>query len=279
MSARPVWKGFLKIALVTIPIKVFPATESSSGLSFNQLHADCQSRIQQKKWCPTCAREVPTAEIVKGYEFETGKYAILLPEELDAVQPPSTKVIDLTQFADEALLHPLFIDRSYYLAPDGPLAAEAFVVLREGMIGQAGIGKLAIYGREYLVAVRPHQYTLLLHTLHHAAEIRSIKVVEDVGEAVAAAWDPRQVAAARQVIAALHGPLDLAAFADQYAIDVRHLIDDKIAGREIVVPPVAETPAIANLRDALTASLQHLSARKKTPATVKAAAAPTRKRA
>lgn len=276
MAPRPVWKGFLKIALVTIPIKVYPATESSSGLSFNQLHSNCQSRISQKKWCSTCAREVPTAEIVKGYEFETGKYVVLLEDELDAVQPPSTKVIDLTQFADETLLHPLFVDRSYYLAPDGPLAAEAFVVMREGMNGQVGIGKLAIYGREYLVAVRQHQYTLLLHTLHHAAEIRTCDVVEDLGEALTAVPNASQLRVARQVIAALHGPLDLTAFVDQYRLDVQHLVDDKIAGNEILVPRVVETPAIGNLRDALTASLQVVSAPKKIPAKATPAAKRTR---
>ncbi len=121
MSARATWKGFLKISLVTIPIKVFPATESSDGLSFNQLHGECTTRVTQKKWCATCDREVTSAEIVKGFEFEPGHYVLLLPEELAAVQPPSTRVIDLVQFAEASALEPLYIDRAYYLAPDGAL--------------------------------------------------------------------------------------------------------------------------------------------------------------
>ena len=101
MAARATWKGFLKISLVNIPIKVFPATESSGTISFNQLHGECQTRIQQKRWCPHCNREVPNTEIVKGYEFEKGRYVVLSDEDFDKVRPESTRVIDLVQFADD----------------------------------------------------------------------------------------------------------------------------------------------------------------------------------
>lgn len=263
MSARATWKGVLKISRVTIPIKVYPATESSESLSFNQLHADCQTRITQRKWCTTCAREVPSGEIVKGFEFEKGRYVILDEAELDAVKPESTRVIDLVQFAKLERLDPIYIDRSYYLAPDGPLAADAFATMRFAMGGTVGIGKLALYGREYLVAVRPQHDVLLLHTLHHAAEIRPHDALEpDAGTQVAATT----IALARKVIAAFMGPLNLAAFTDQYQADVRRLIDAKIAGEEIVIPPIADAPAVVNLRDALTASLQ---AMKKTPVKAK----------
>src|ERR1044071_8924950 len=107
MAARATWKGYLKISLVNIPVKVFPATETSGSISFNQLHGECRTRIQQKKWCPQCNREVPNSEIVKGYEFEKGQYVIMQPEELDAIAPPSTRVIDLVQFADVDELDPL----------------------------------------------------------------------------------------------------------------------------------------------------------------------------
>ena len=95
MAARPTWKGFLKVSLVNIPIKVFPATESSGTISFNQLHGECQTRIQQKRWCPRHNREVPASEIVKGYEFEKGRYVVLTEEDFDKVRPASTQVIDL----------------------------------------------------------------------------------------------------------------------------------------------------------------------------------------
>src|SRR5512146_3499621 len=99
MAARPTWKGFLKVSLVNIPIKVFPASESAGSISFNQLHAECRTRIQQKRWCPQCNRELANSEIVKGYEFEKGRWVVLTEEDFAKVRPESTRVIDLVQFA------------------------------------------------------------------------------------------------------------------------------------------------------------------------------------
>src|ERR687892_2177502 len=133
MPPRPTWKGFLKVSLVNIPVKVFPATESAATLSFNQLHAECQTRIQQKRWCPHCEREVANTELAKGYEFEKGRYVIVSDEDIQKVRVESTRVIDLAQFTDETAIDPIYVDRSYYLAPDGGMATEAFAVMREGM--------------------------------------------------------------------------------------------------------------------------------------------------
>src|SRR5256714_6455112 len=215
MAARATWKGFLKISLVNIPIKVFPATESSGTISFNQLHGECQTRINQKKWCAHCEREVPNSEIVKGYEFEKGRYVVLGEDDFENVRTESTRVIDLVQFADESSIDPMYVDRTYYLAPDGGMAAGAFAVMREGMHGKVGIGKLALYGREYLVAVRPHARGIVMHTLHHAAEIRSIDAVEELG-AVPDTVKPEEMKLARQVISTFEGPLNLKDYKDEY---------------------------------------------------------------
>src|SRR5688572_442082 len=115
MAARATWKGYLKISLVNIPIKVFAATESSATISFNQLHGECQTRIQQKRWCAHCEREVSVAESVKGYEFEKGRYVVLSEEDFEKVRPESTRIIDLAQFADESAIDPIYVDRAYYL--------------------------------------------------------------------------------------------------------------------------------------------------------------------
>src|SRR5882762_5173436 len=180
MAARATWKGFLKVSLVNIPIKVFPATESSGTISFNQLHNACQTRIQQKRWCPSCNKEVANTEIVKGFEFEKGRYVVLSEDDIDKVRPSSTRVIDLVQFDDVGALDPMYVDRTYYLAPDGQVAADAFAVMREGMKGKIGVGKLALYGREYLVAVKPYEKGLVMYTLHHAAEIRNMGGIEEL---------------------------------------------------------------------------------------------------
>src|SRR3954469_11186011 len=280
MAARATWKGFLKISLVNIPIKVFPATESSGSISFNQLHGECQTRIQQKRWCSHCNREVPNSEIVKGFEFEKGRYVILSEEDLDKVRPESTRVIDLVQFADASSIDPMYVDRTYYLAPDGNMAADAFAVMRDGMQGKVGIGKLALYGREYLVAVRPFERGIVMHTLHHAAEIRNIDAVEELNS-VPAKVKPEEMKLARQVIETFHAPLDLATYRDEYREGLQKIIDAKIAGEEIVAAPEAEAPPrVVNLMDALKKSLDAVSATKKKPAKAAAErpAAPARRK-
>ena len=107
MPPRPTWKGYLKVSLVNIPVKVYPATENSATISFNQLHADCQTRINQKKWCPKCEREITSAEVVKGYEFEKGRWVVIDDEDIAKVRTESTKVINLLQFAADDQIDPM----------------------------------------------------------------------------------------------------------------------------------------------------------------------------
>jgi DNA end-binding protein Ku len=279
MAARATWRGFLKVSLVNIPIKVFPASESGATLSFNQLHGECRTRIQQKRWCPHCEREVPQSEIVKGYEFEKGRYVVLSEEDIEKVRPESTRVIDLVQFGDQSAIDPMFVDRTYYLAPDGPMAADAYSVMREGMQGKIGVGKLALYGREYLVAVRPLKQGIVMHTLHHAAEVRSIESIEGL-DTLAVTPKPDEVKLARQVIGMFEAPLDLSTFHDEYREGLRKIIDAKIAGEEVVAPAIEAPPKVVNLMEALKKSLDAVSTEKKKPAkAVAAKPAAKRKRA
>ena len=117
MAARPTWKGYLKISLVNIPVRVFPATDAAATISFNQLHRECRTRIQQKRWCPTCQTEVANTDLVKGYEFEKGKYVVVDEEDLAKVRSESTRVINVVQFADAKLIDPVYVERPFYLAP------------------------------------------------------------------------------------------------------------------------------------------------------------------
>jgi DNA end-binding protein Ku len=265
MPPRPTWKGFLKVSLVNIPVKVFPATESADAISFNQLHAECQTRIQQKRWCPHCEREVPNTELVKGYEFEKGRYVVMTEDDIQKVRVESTRVINLVQFADDSQIDPIYVDRAYYLAPDGPMAAEAFAVMREGMAGKAGIGKMALYGREYLVAVRPQKKGLVMYTLHHDAEIRSIDQIEELNS-VPSKVKPEEMKLAKQVISTFDGDLNLKDYKDEYKEGLRKIIDAKIAGEEIVAPEIQEPARVVDLMEALKRSLDSVSQEKKKPA-------------
>jgi DNA end-binding protein Ku len=284
MAARATWKGHLKLSLVTIPIRVFPATDSAATISFNQLHAECQTRIQQKKWCPHCEREVSNNEIVKGYEFSKGKYVVMEEEDIAKVRPESTRVINLTQFTTVDQIDPIYFERPYYLAPDGNVAAEAFAVVREGMQGKAGIGRLALYGREYLVAVQPREKGLVMFTLRSANEVRSMDAIDELDQ-VPAKLKPAEVKLAQQVIGTFESELDVATFTDNYQQELRRIIDAKVAGEEVVVQEEEAPTKVVDLMEALRRSLESVSTGKKKPAkaTLKpaasAAAKKTRKRA
>src|SRR5215203_6839904 len=236
MAARPTWKGYLKISLVNIPIRVFPATDSAATISFNQLHRECQTRIQQKRWCPKCEREVPLSDVVKGYEFEKGRYVVMDEEDLSKVRPESTRVIDLLQFAPAESIDPIFVERPYYLAPDGQMAQEAFAVMREGMKGKAGIGKLALYGREYLVAVQPRENGLVMYTMRHAREVRRIGAIDEL-QAVPAKVKPDEIKLAKQVIGNFETGGDLTQYKDDYQVELKKIIEAKIEGKEVVGTP------------------------------------------
>ena len=262
MAARPTWKGFLKISLVNIPIRVFPATDSAATISFNQLHGECQTRIQQKRWCPKCEREVPLSEVVKGYEFEKGRYVVMDEEDLSKVRPESTRVIDLVQFTPVESIDPIYVERPYYLAPDGQMAQEAFAVMREGMKGKAGIGKLALYGREYLVAVQPRERGMVMYTMRHANEVRSMDNIEELDN-VPSKIKPDEIKLAKQVIENFEAELNLKEFRDEYQEELQRIIDAKIAGEEVVATVEETPPKVVNLMDALRQSLDRVSTGKK----------------
>jgi DNA end-binding protein Ku len=285
VAARPTWKGYLKISLVNIPVRVFPATDAAATISFNQLHRVCRSRIQQKRWCPTCETEVPNTDLVKGYEVEKGKYVVIDEEDIAKVRPESTRVINIVQFADASMIDPVYVERPYYLAPDGTVAAEAFAVMRDGMAGKAAIGKVALYGREYLVAIQPRENGLVMYTLRHASEVRSMGAIDEL-KTVPARIKPDEVKLARQVIGNFETDGDLSQYKDDYQLELRRIIDAKVAGEEVVAPREEAPPKVVNLMEALRRSLENVSSTKKraarigeTPAKAAAPKAAARRRA
>src|SRR5882724_343998 len=277
MAARPTWKGYLKISLVNIPVKVFPATDAAATLSFNQLHGECQTRIQQKRWCPKCEKEVANTDLVKGFEFEKGRYVVVDEEDIQKVRVESTRVINLEKFTDDTSIDPIYLERPYYLAPDGPVAREAFAVIREGMKGKAGIGKVALYGREYLVKVQPREQGLIMYTLRHANEIRSMDAIDELTE-MPEKVRPEEVKLAKQVMGTFAGDVDLDTYQDEYQVGLREIIDAKIEGREIVTPEVEAPPKVVNLMEALRKSLDSIGAKKKPAAPVTRMPAQTQKK-
>ncbi len=171
------------------------------------------------------------------------------------------------QFADAALIDPIYIERPYYLAPDGQVAAEAFAVMREGMQGKAAIGKLALYGREYLVAIQPRERGLVMYTLRHASEVRSMGAIDELN-LVPAKIKADEVKLAKQVIGNFETGGDLTQYQDEYQQALRQVIDAKIAGEEVVAPAEEAPPKVVNLMEALRKSLDRVSTSKKKTAKI-----------
>jgi DNA end-binding protein Ku len=193
------------------------------------------------------------------------------------VRVESTRVINLEKFTDDTAIDPIYLERPYYLAPDGPVAREAFAVIREGMQGKAGIGKVALYGREYLVKVQPREQGLVMYTLRHANEIRSMEAIDELSE-MPDKVKPEEVKLARQVMGTFEGTVDLQEYRDDYQVGLREIIDAKIEGREIIAPEVEAPPKVVNLMEALRKSLDTISSNRKAPAPVTRMAAPQKKR-
>jgi DNA end-binding protein Ku len=254
MSARAIWKGQLRLSLVTLPIQVFPATNPAAVVRFHELHRKCQTRLQHRKWCPTCEVEVPNDQVIKGYEVERGKYVALEEADIDKIRPEVTHVVALSQFVTAGAVDPVLIDEPYYLAPDGKAAAEPFAVLRDALMGEAAIGTVAFHGRERVVAVEPRGQALMMLTLRHPDEIRAVEEIPDL-RFVPRKGAAREIAMAKKVMDGLRTSVDLSKFHDTYEEALRKMIKAKVAGKEIISAEAPEAPKVVNLMAALRSSL------------------------
>ena len=153
---RPSWKGFLKLSLVNIPVRMYPAARSQS-LSFNQLHKECNTRVKYDKRCPSCDRSVSSDEIIKGYQYAKEQYVIMDEEDFSKVRLESTKSINIVQFVERGDIDPLYYHGSHYVVPDGPVAVESFTTILRAAEDRERIGlaRVVMNGKEQVVAIRP----------------------------------------------------------------------------------------------------------------------------
>jgi DNA end-binding protein Ku len=262
MPPRTSWTGNLKLSLITIPVRLYRAVSTTSRVRLNMLHRDCNQRIHYQYDCAVHGT-VPKEDIVKGYQYEKGRYVVLDDETLEQVKLETTKTIEVVQFVENEELDPIYLDSPYYLAPDGPVAEEAFRVLREAMRlrQKTAIGRLTMAGREHTVAISPRSKGLLLTTLHAADEIRREEpYYADVGEGEVV---EEELDLARQLIDSRSRPFDPGIFRDRYEDELRQVIRAKIEGKEPEVVEVEEAGKIVDFMEALKRSLaQEEKARK-----------------
>jgi len=251
------WKGAIQFGLVTIPVKLYVATESRAGVSFHMLHDKDKARINMKIWCPEDEEIIPRTDTVKGYEYAPDKYVVIDDEDLEKLPLKTVRSIEIEQFVDatEAESNTKFVKQAYYLEPDR-VGRKAFQLLKEVLQdkGLTAICKIVIRDREALAAMDPFENTMLLSTLYWPDEIRALgelDLPEDEAEV-----KPAEKKMAAQLIEAMTGEFDPAAYRDEYREALMQVIESKIEGRETVeVEEPAEATKLVDLMAALQASV------------------------
>lgn len=226
-ARRPVWSGQLRLALVSVPIKLYPATTSGARLSFHQVHEPSGKRIRYEKVVPGIG-SVKADDIVKGYEVSSGRYVLIEDEEIDALKIEAKKTLDLIQFVDHHEIDPIWFDRPYYAAADGQLAEEAYAVVRDALRAtkKIGLGQFVMRGREYVGALKPCGDGLLIETLRFSDEVReAAPLFASVADEEP---DEELLELAKELIGRKAKPFRPEAFKDSYTDAVRALIDAKI---------------------------------------------------
>jgi len=243
---RPIWKGHLTFGLVTIPVKLYTATEGKD-VRFRLLHSSCMTPIQNKRYCPQHEQIVDWNDVVRGYEYAKGKFVPVSDEELDSVPLDTAGTVNVTSFADLHEIDPIYYEKSYYLAPDEG-GQKAFRLLHDTMdeTTKVAVGKVVIKEKEHLVAVRPHDGTLVMSTLYYADEVRATADVPELP--VQAKVHPNEKKMAMQLIEA--------EYKDDYREALQKVIAAKVDGEAVVGIPVRKPEKVVDLMDALRRSLQ-----------------------
>jgi DNA end-binding protein Ku len=271
---RTIWNGSISFGLVNIPIGLALATQRED-VSFRTLHRECGTPIKQKRWCPFHEREVEPDELVKGWEVAKGEFVLVEDADLEAVALKRSQAIDILRFVKLEEVDPVYFDRTYYLAPASAEAARRpYVLLLRAMqeSGMAAVGKFVLWNKENLCLIRPQGDALVLELLFYAEDIRS---KADVEEAVGGTEVKKaELQLADQVIQSLVGEWNPEDFENGYRIDLKAMLDAKLAGEAITRPePTPETPVV-DLMEALrrsVADVQDRRATEKAPANAKAA--------
>lgn len=261
--ATSVWKGHLTFGLISIPVRLFAAARGER-VSFNQLHKVCNSRLKQPLMCPTCNRTVERSEIIKGYEYEKDQYVLFTEEELDKIEPPSAKVMEILEFVKMDEVDPLYFDASYYVGPEeGGTKAYKLLMLAMEESGHAAIAKVTMHQREHIVVVRPRAKGLTLHTMFYNSEIRAA----ETNSTDTVELKDQEKKLAHQLIESLAAPFEAQKYRDEYQENVKGMIAAKLKGQQVTEVRQPHLAPVIDLMEALKKSI----AEKQAPA---AAAAP-----
>jgi DNA end-binding protein Ku len=253
---RSSWKGYLKLSLVSVPVRGFTANVAASEIRLHQLHEECHSRIRYQKTCPVHG-EVAKEEIVSGYEYAKGEYVVIEPEELSRLRGESEKAITVEAIVSQHTIDPVyFTDKTYYLVPDGAVGQKPFALIQQCLEDEElqAVGRAVLFGREELVLVRPVDRLLALTALKYESEVSHANALHEELEKPHFARE--ELTLTKKLLEAFEKPkFSLAEFKDHYVEELTQLIEAKVAGEEVVTPQKSEEPHVINLMDALKKSV------------------------
>jgi DNA end-binding protein Ku len=254
MAPRASWKGYIKLSLVSCPVRLYPAVSAGERISFNQLHKDTHNRINMKPVDPELGL-VERSDLVRGYEYEDKQYIIIEDSDLDAVRIESNHTLNIEAFVDESEVDVIYQDSPYYLAPDGAMAEETFAVLRDAMraAGKVAIARLVMSSRERVVTIGARDKGLFVTTLRDPREVRSTAAYFD--EIPDVKTDPEMLELAEKLIEQKVTHFDPKAYEDRYETALMAMIKEKLKGHKPIIAAAPERGNVINLMDALKASL------------------------
>jgi DNA end-binding protein Ku len=252
---RTIWKGALSFGLVNIPVGLYPAT-SDKSVHFNQFEEGTSDRIRYKKVNERTGKEVPQDHIVRGFDLGGGEYVILSDEELESAEPKKSRQIEISDFVEQGDIDPVYFRSTYYLAPEGDGADKAYALLRRAMegAGRVAIATLVMRNKEYLVAIRPDDDALALHTMYFSDEVR-VPGRELPGLPEDGKLSTRELSMAQLLIESMESEWDPKHFHDTYREKVEDLVEAKRQGHEIVIQEGPEPAKVVDLMEALNASI------------------------
>jgi DNA end-binding protein Ku len=254
MAPRASWKGYIKLSLVSCPVRLYPATSASERISFHQLHKKTHNRINMKPVDPELGL-VERSELVKGYEYEPKQYVIIDESDLEAVKLESNHTMNIEAFVDADEVDIIYDDTPYFLTPDGAMAEETFAVLREAMrkANKLAVARLVLSSRERVVTIGPRGKGMFLYTLRNPKEVRnSSEYFAEIPEVKA---DPEMLDLAQKLIDQKVSKFDPSKYEDRYEAALMEVIKEKLKGHKPVVAAAPERGNVINLMDALKASL------------------------
>ena len=249
--ATSIWKGHLTFGMVSFPVRLSTAARSET-ISFNQLHKEDGSRVKQVLYCQAEDKPIQRSEIVKGYEYEKNRYVVIDEEDIRKVAPKTAKVMEILEFVKGADVDPVFLEASYYLAPDEG-GEKPYTLLFETMrqMGYFGVAKVTMHNREHVVILRPAGKGMILHTMYYADEVRQV----DEFRADASNLKEKELALAKMLVESLAGEFEPEKYHDSYRENLRAMIEAKIEGQAVIATPEPHIAPVIDIMEALRKSL------------------------